>query len=85
MPSNRFGSGIRILAELGQVVAPGAHGIVLMDEAGWHTASDQLTVRLRLRLRLKDHLTLRRKQFLLDITTKRPNRLALSILTKPWR
>jgi len=64
MPSNRFGSGIRILAELGQVVAPGAHGIVLMDEAGWHTASDQLTVRLR----LKDHLTLRRKQFLLDIT-----------------
>ena len=81
MPSNRFGSGIRILAELGQVVAPGAHGIVLMDEAGWHTASDQLTVRLR----LKDHLTLRRKQFLLDITTKRPNRLALSILTKPWR
>ena len=81
MPSNRFGSGIRILAELGQVVAPGAHGIVLMDEAGWNTASDQLPVRLR----LKDHLTLRRTQFLLDITAKRPNRLALSILTKPWR
>ena len=28
------------LAELGQAVAPGAHGIVLMDKAGWHTASD---------------------------------------------
>ena len=28
------------LAELGQAVAPGAHGIVLMDKAGWHMASD---------------------------------------------
>jgi DDE superfamily endonuclease len=28
------------LAELGQAVAPGAHGIVLMDKAGWHTAGD---------------------------------------------
>ena len=28
------------LAELGQAVAPGAHGIVLMDKAGWHTAAD---------------------------------------------
>jgi hypothetical protein len=28
------------LAELGQAVAPGAHGIVLMDEAGWHTSGD---------------------------------------------
>jgi len=28
------------LAELGQAVAPGAHAIVLMDKAGWHTAGD---------------------------------------------
>ena len=28
------------LAELGQAVAPGAHGIVLMDKAGWHTSGD---------------------------------------------
>jgi hypothetical protein len=28
------------LAELGQAVAPGALGIVLMDKAGWHTAGD---------------------------------------------
>src|SRR5215472_409910 len=28
------------LAELGQAVAPGAHGIVLMDKAGWHTSAD---------------------------------------------
>src|SRR5215467_13971687 len=28
------------LAELSQAVAPGAHGIVLMDKAGWHTASE---------------------------------------------
>src|SRR5215470_16604517 len=28
------------LAELGQAVAPEAHGIVLMDKAGWHTAGD---------------------------------------------
>src|SRR6516225_2863204 len=28
------------LAELGQAVAPGAHGIVLMDKVGWHTAGD---------------------------------------------
>src|SRR5499427_7549042 len=28
------------LAELGQAVAPGAHGIVLMDKAGWHTSSE---------------------------------------------
>ena len=28
------------LAELGQAVAPGAHGIVLMDKAGWHRAGD---------------------------------------------
>src|ERR1700755_511786 len=28
------------LAELGQAVAPDAHGIVLMDKAGWHTAGD---------------------------------------------
>jgi transposase len=27
------------LAELGQTVAPEAHGILLMDKAGWHTAS----------------------------------------------
>jgi DDE superfamily endonuclease len=28
------------LAELGQAVAPGAHGIVLMDKAGWHTSGE---------------------------------------------
>jgi hypothetical protein len=28
------------LVELSQAVAPGAHGIVLMDKAGWHTASE---------------------------------------------
>ena len=28
------------LAELSQAVAAGAHGIVLMDKAGWHTAGD---------------------------------------------
>ena len=28
------------LAELGQAVAPAAHGIVLMDKAGWHTSGD---------------------------------------------
>ena len=28
------------LAELSQAVAPGAHGVVLMDKAGWHTAGD---------------------------------------------
>ena len=28
------------LAELAQAVAPGAHGVVLMEKAGWHTAGD---------------------------------------------
>jgi putative transposase len=28
------------LAELSQAVATGAHGVVLMDKAGWHTAGD---------------------------------------------
>jgi hypothetical protein len=28
------------LAELGQAAASGAHGFVLMDKAGWHTAGD---------------------------------------------
>jgi hypothetical protein len=28
------------LAELSQAVTPGAHGIVLMDKAGWHIAGD---------------------------------------------
>ena len=28
------------LAELSQAVAPGAHGILLMDKAGWHTAGE---------------------------------------------
>ena len=28
------------LAELSQAVAPGAHGIGLMDKAGWHTAGE---------------------------------------------
>ena len=28
------------LAELSQAVAPRAHGIVLMDKAGWHTAGE---------------------------------------------
>jgi hypothetical protein len=31
------------LAELGQAVAPGAHGIVLMDKAGWHEVGDGVT------------------------------------------
>jgi transposase len=31
------------LVELSQAVAPGAHGILLMDKAGWHTA-DELRV-----------------------------------------
>jgi hypothetical protein len=29
-----------MLDELGQAVAPGAHAVVLMDRAGWHTARD---------------------------------------------
>ena len=29
-----------MLDELGQAVAPGAHAIVLMDRAGWHTARE---------------------------------------------
>jgi transposase len=37
------------LVELSQAVAPGAHGIVLMDKAGWHTASE---------LRVPENLTL---------------------------
>jgi len=28
------------LAELSRAVTPGAHGVVLMDKAGWHTAGD---------------------------------------------
>jgi hypothetical protein len=28
------------LVELSTAVAPGAHGIVLVDKAGWHTASE---------------------------------------------
>jgi hypothetical protein len=28
------------LAELSQAVTPGAHGLVLMDKAGWHIADD---------------------------------------------
>ena len=28
------------LVELSQAVTSGAHGIVLMDKAGWHTASE---------------------------------------------
>ena len=35
------------LAELGQAVAPGAHGIVLMDKAGWHTAGDLVVPEMR--------------------------------------
>jgi transposase len=30
----------RFLVELSQAVAPGAHGILLMDKAGWHTAGE---------------------------------------------
>ena len=37
------------LVELSQAVAPRAHGIVLMDKAGWHTASE---------LRVPENLTL---------------------------
>lgn len=29
-----------MLEELGQAVAPGAHGLVIMDRAGWHCAKD---------------------------------------------
>ena len=32
-----------MLDELGQAVTPGAHGVVIMDRAGWHCAND-LTV-----------------------------------------
>ncbi len=28
------------LAEVAQAVAPGAHGVILMDRAGWHCATD---------------------------------------------
>src|SRR3954449_11775309 len=28
------------LAEVAQAVAPGAHGVMLMDRAGWHRATD---------------------------------------------
>ena len=28
------------LAEVAQAVAPGAHGVMLMDRAGWHCAQD---------------------------------------------
>ncbi len=28
------------LAELSQAVAPGAHGVVRVDKAGWHTTGD---------------------------------------------
>jgi transposase len=28
------------LAEVSQAVAPGAHGVMLMDRAGWHRAKD---------------------------------------------
>ena len=28
------------LTELSQAVTPGAHAVVLMDKAGWHTAGD---------------------------------------------
>ena len=31
------------LAEISQAVAPGAHAVVLLDQAGWHL-SDKLTV-----------------------------------------
>jgi len=37
------------LAEVAQAVAPGAHGVMLMDRAGWHRAKD---------LVVPDHLTL---------------------------
>ena len=30
----------RFLAELSQAVSAGAHGVVLMDKAGWHTAGN---------------------------------------------
>ena len=31
------------LAEISQAVAPGAHGVLLMDQAGWHT-SDRIVI-----------------------------------------
>ena len=45
------------LAELSQAVAPGAHGIVLMDKAGWHTAGE-LRVPENLSLTRLEHLVL---------------------------
>ncbi len=30
----------RHLAEVAQAVAPGAHGVILMDRAGWHGAKE---------------------------------------------
>jgi DDE superfamily endonuclease len=42
LPSTRLDTAAMnlFLAELGQAVTLGAHGNVLMDKAGWHTASD---------------------------------------------
>ena len=28
------------LAEVAQAVTPGSHGVILMDQAGWHSAKD---------------------------------------------
>jgi hypothetical protein len=36
--SKRTRPALLFLAELAQAVAPGAHGVVLIDKAGWHTA-----------------------------------------------
>jgi transposase len=40
MPSSLAARPIASLAELSQAVTPGAHGIVLLDKAGWHIAGD---------------------------------------------
>ena len=37
------------LAEIGQAVAPGAHAVVIMDQAGWHTSP---------KLKIPDNITL---------------------------
>ena len=32
------------LAEISQAVAPGAHGVVIIDGAGWHRPGGRLTL-----------------------------------------
>ena len=34
------------LAEIGREVAPGAHGVVVLDGAGWHAAGSLIAIKL---------------------------------------